>query len=178
MKKSTQYGVSKSQEFGQFTPASGRQAAELREQRIYFPSLLFCPRFHISLWCSPSSSPSLLPVADAAIPQEFFKACVDVETVSPIISGSTTTEECRSSSRDAANGSPFSSPEVTQGLENEAKWYYYGIPSTPRLVFRTGGTPWQGHLERKELRPVFDDHIAAVCGEMAHRSSFTWIPWR
>ena len=49
MKKSTQYGVSKSQEFGQFTPAAGRQAAELREQRIYFPSLLSCPRFHISL---------------------------------------------------------------------------------------------------------------------------------
>ena len=75
--------------------------------------------------CSPSCFPSSLPVAGTAIPEEFLKACTDIETVSITTSGSSVMsgilEESGSSSGDATNGSSFSSPEVTSGPENEAK---------------------------------------------------------
>ncbi|KAH9009184.1 hypothetical protein EDB84DRAFT_1247515, partial [Lactarius hengduanensis] len=55
--------------------------------------------------------------------------------------------------------------------EADTKSFYYGLPSNPVLVFHTG-TPWkrptstEAYLLPKELRPVFDDQIAAIWDEM------------
>ncbi|KAI9446988.1 hypothetical protein F5148DRAFT_957232, partial [Russula earlei] len=50
----------------------------------------------------------------------------------------------------------------------EAMFYYAGLPSSPRLVYRSGTTPWvlpigpEAYRVRKELRTVFDHKIASV----------------
>lgn len=51
--------------------------------------------------------------------------------------------------------------------EPEAKFYYWGLPSNPRLVYRTGTLPWEmptgpdARPEKKELRPVFEHKLTA-----------------
>ncbi|KAH8987390.1 hypothetical protein EDB86DRAFT_3065748 [Lactarius hatsudake] len=55
--------------------------------------------------------------------------------------------------------------------EYEANTFYYGLPSKPVLVLQTGA-PWkkptgpEAYSVPKEIRPVFDDQIAAVWDEM------------
>ncbi|RDB24643.1 hypothetical protein Hypma_008248 [Hypsizygus marmoreus] len=50
----------------------------------------------------------------------------------------------------------------------EATFYYSGLCSSPRLVYRTGTTPWtkptgpEAYRELKELRPVFDHKLNTV----------------
>ena len=52
--------------------------------------------------------------------------------------------------------------------ELEAKVYYAGLPSIPRLVYRTGTTPWKqgtgfyAYHVLKELRPVFGHKLNTV----------------
>jgi hypothetical protein len=58
----------------------------------------------------------------------------------------------------------------------EARSYYYGLPSRPVLVARTGTTPWQpptgpeAYLRPKELRTVFNHRLNQVWGgDLAHK---------
>jgi hypothetical protein len=52
--------------------------------------------------------------------------------------------------------------------EDEAIFYYSGLPSGPRLVYRTGPTPWtkpsglEAYTVLKELRPVFGHKLNTV----------------
>ena len=60
-----------------------------------------------------------------------------------------------------------SSPQYSVS-KPEAMWYYSGLPSSPRLVYRTGPTPWakptglEAYRELKELRPVFGHKLNTV----------------
>ncbi|KAF8992692.1 hypothetical protein BDQ17DRAFT_1332153 [Cyathus striatus] len=64
------------------------------------------------------------------------------------------------------------SVSVSSEDENlESRVFYYGLPSKPISVFRTGA-PWQkptgfeAYLVPKVIRPVFDDGLAAIWEEM------------
>ncbi|KAG5635473.1 hypothetical protein H0H81_011114 [Sphagnurus paluster] len=56
--------------------------------------------------------------------------------------------------------------------EEEATFYYSGLYSSPRLVYRTGTTPWtmpagpEAYRVLKELRPVFRHKINDVWDEL------------
>ncbi|KAH9178534.1 hypothetical protein EDB89DRAFT_1842986 [Lactarius sanguifluus] len=71
---------------------------------------------------------------------------------------------------DSADDRPFVLSECSDS-EYEARSFYYGLPSHPVLVFQTGA-PWkkptgpEAYRVPKEIRPVFDDQIAAVWDEM------------
>ncbi|KAI6041850.1 hypothetical protein EDC04DRAFT_2510136, partial [Pisolithus marmoratus] len=65
----------------------------------------------------------------------------------------------------ASMASPMQSPTPTlpsPPSEMEAELYYHGLPSAPRLVARTGTTPWEAPTgpkaswKCKELRPVYE----------------------
>ena len=119
---------------------------------------------------SPSCSPSLLPVTDAAS-EEFLKACVEMSMLyhSSSVKTSIRTKVFDLKER-SAGYSPPTSPEDSDS-QLEAKLFYYGLPSNPVLVFRTGA-PWrrpagiEAYLVPKVLTPVFDNEIAAVWDEM------------
>lgn len=59
--------------------------------------------------------------------------------------------------------------------EMEAFSYYAGLPSRPKLVFRTGTTPWvdptgpEEYPELKELKPVFGHKIATVWKNLGNK---------
>ncbi|KAG9111561.1 hypothetical protein FRC07_008046 [Ceratobasidium sp. 392] len=54
----------------------------------------------------------------------------------------------------------------------EAMFYYSGLPSSPRLVYRMGTTPWtmptglEAYRQLKELRPVFGHKLNVVCKDL------------
>ena len=54
----------------------------------------------------------------------------------------------------------------------EAMFYYSGLPSSPRLVYRTETTPWtkptgpEAYRRLKELRPVFDHRLNSIWGDL------------
>jgi hypothetical protein len=79
------------------------------------------------------------------------------------LSGSSLTTGASSPPQSISPSSPLSPPS-----EMEAKYYYYGLPSAPTLVARTGTTPWkaptgpEAYLTAKELRPVGNHEIVDV----------------
>lgn len=89
------------------------------------------------------------------------------------LSGSSLTTGASSPPQSTSPSSPLSPPS-----ETEAKYYYYGLPSRPTLVARTGTTPWEAptspeaYPTAKELRPVGNHAIVDVWdGGLAARSS-------
>lgn len=52
--------------------------------------------------------------------------------------------------------------------EAEAKFYYAGLCSSPRLVYRTGTTSWrkptgpEAYRQLRELRPVFGHKLNTI----------------
>ncbi|KAF8970664.1 hypothetical protein BDZ97DRAFT_55681 [Flammula alnicola] len=68
---------------------------------------------------------------------------------------------------DSTSSTSPSSPPYSVS-KAEATFYYSGLPSSPRLVYRTGTTPWikptgpQAQRELKELRQVFGHKLNAV----------------
>lgn len=95
-------------------------------------------------------------------------------------------KECEQASRDMTFGPPdfefrdpdfifdddhlipnTSSPPYIMS-KRQAHSYYAGLPSRPKLVYRSGAVPWkrpmgpEAYTVRKELKPVFDHKIVAV----------------
>ena len=68
---------------------------------------------------------------------------------------------------DDSASSTSSSPQYSVS-KDEAMFYFSGLPSNPRLVYRTGTTPWtkptgfEAYRELKELRPVFGHKLNTV----------------
>ncbi|KAM6493756.1 hypothetical protein JOM56_010117 [Amanita muscaria] len=65
------------------------------------------------------------------------------------------------------------SSESRHSISNaEASLYYLGLPSRPRLVYRTGTTPWteprgpEAYGELKELRPVFGHKLNTIWNDL------------
>ncbi|TFY61336.1 hypothetical protein EVG20_g7095 [Dentipellis fragilis] len=88
---------------------------------------------------------------------------------SPNSSPPATAETELSGHNDSMSSTSASDPYSVSELE--AKWYYAGLPSSPRLVYRTGSTPWtapsglEAFRVLKELRPVFGHKINTVWEE-------------
>lgn len=76
----------------------------------------------------------------------------------------------RESSSDSLSEDSASAPSVRQfpAPPKESTSYYFGLYSSPQLVYRTGTTPWkrptgfEAYCQRKELRPVFGHKINGV----------------
>jgi len=69
------------------------------------------------------------------------------------------------------SASSTSSPQYSV-CDPEAKFYYLGLPSKPRLVYRTGPVPWteptglEAYRELKELCPVFGHKLNAIWNDL------------
>ncbi|KAF9509980.1 hypothetical protein BS47DRAFT_1364881 [Hydnum rufescens UP504] len=70
------------------------------------------------------------------------------------------------------NDDSASSPSPQYVSKAEGVFYYSGLPSGPKLVYRTGTTPWirptglEAYRELKELRPVFGHKLNTVWKEL------------
>ena len=104
---------------------------------------------------------SLLSVISPA----FVATCIAVAREN--IQGPTTEIDCSNPSSYDDTVSSTSSPQHSVS-KPEAMFYYSGLPSSPRLVYRTGATPWtkptgpEAYRVLKELRPVFGHKLNTV----------------
>jgi hypothetical protein len=107
-------------------------------------------------------------VIDKDIPEDFLKMCVDVDRGVVCPPSTVTDFSDFGIKEDSADRHRF---RELDDAEYESKCFYYGLPSRPVLVFRTG-TPWkrptgpEAYHVPKDIRPVFEDQIATVWDKM------------
>jgi hypothetical protein len=135
-------------------------------QMIYSP--LFYPAYnylrvsHLAFCYLPILTLLFFPLS--VITEAFLPTCIGIagengkgSTISP-------------SETDFSNDDPASSTQYVSKME--AMFYYSGLPSGPKLVYRTGTTPWtkptgpEPYRELKELRPVFGHKLNLVWKEL------------